>query len=92
MAFAELGLGLSWEGAGIEETGIVVGVEGRDRDPTACLKGNTVVRIDPGYFRPGEVETLLRNMSMKMRHRFREIKLCFFARFRFGFVDPYCVY
>jgi GDPmannose 4,6-dehydratase len=44
---AELGWGaIQWEGAGVNETG---------RRST----GEVVVRIDPRYFRPAEVETLL---------------------------------
>ena len=39
--------GMRWEGSGLEETGI--------RSDT----GDVVVRIDPRYFRPAEVETLL---------------------------------
>ena len=54
---AELGVTLRFEGQGVEETGIVEHVTG---EAAAQLKtGDVIVRIDPRYFRPAEVETLL---------------------------------
>jgi GDPmannose 4,6-dehydratase len=55
-AFDEVGVRLRWEGEGIEETGIVDRVEGRT---SALRDGDKVVRIDPGYYRPTEVDYLL---------------------------------
>ncbi len=56
----ELGIELAWSGEGVNEIATVVGVEdkghGLDLD---ALPGKTVVRVDPRYFRPTEVETLL---------------------------------
>ena len=53
-AAKELGVTLRWEGSGVDEQGIVV--EPRE----TCLKdGQVIVRVDPRYFRPTEVETLL---------------------------------
>jgi GDPmannose 4,6-dehydratase len=46
-AAAELGMTIAWEGQGIHERGV---------DPAS---GNTIVAIDPAYFRPTEVDTLL---------------------------------
>ena len=46
-AAAELGMTIAWEGEGIHERGV---------NPA---NGNTVVAIDPTYFRPTEVDTLL---------------------------------
>jgi GDPmannose 4,6-dehydratase len=57
-AAKELGLTLRWEGEGLEETGIVVS----DVDGT-LQPGAVVVRVDPRYFRPTEVETLLGDPS-----------------------------
>ncbi|WP_212525612.1 GDP-mannose 4,6-dehydratase [Actibacterium sp. MT2.3-13A] len=54
---AELGITLRFEGAGVDEVGIVETVEGEDAP--AVKPGQTIVRIDPRYFRPAEVETLL---------------------------------
>ena len=54
---AELGISLSFAGQGLEEHAIVAGIRG-DRAP-ALQVGDTIVRVDPRYFRPAEVETLL---------------------------------
>lgn len=56
-----LGLELSFEGEGVKELGRVVGVEGGDA-PGAKV-GDVIVRVDPRYFRPAEVETLLGDPS-----------------------------
>jgi GDPmannose 4,6-dehydratase len=48
-SFAKVGRNIQWQGKGVDETGI---------DSTT---GKTVVRIDPRYFRPAEVEQLLGN-------------------------------
>lgn len=53
----ELGITLAWEGEGINEQGKVAKIEG-DKAP-AVKVGDTIVKIDPRYFRPAEVETLL---------------------------------
>ena len=53
----ELGITLRFEGEGVDEVGIVESVTG-DLAPAVQL-GQTLVRIDPRYFRPAEVETLL---------------------------------
>ena len=55
-AAAELGITLRFEGEGESEIGIVLRV---DRDNAQCKPGDTVVRVDPRYYRPTEVETLL---------------------------------
>lgn len=57
MAAKSLGVTLAWEGAGVEEQGKVICVEG-NKAP-AMRPGDVVVKIDPRYFRPAEVETLL---------------------------------
>lgn len=54
---AELGITLRFEGSGIDERAIVDSVDG-DNAP-AVKPGDVVMRIDPQYFRPAEVETLL---------------------------------
>ena len=53
----ELGLSLRFEGKGVEEVAIVDGIHG-DSAPSVKL-GDVIVRVDPRYFRPAEVETLL---------------------------------
>jgi GDPmannose 4,6-dehydratase len=54
---AELGVKLKFEGQGVEETATVVSIIA-DKAP-ALKVGDVIVRIDPRYFRPTEVETLL---------------------------------
>jgi GDPmannose 4,6-dehydratase len=53
----QLGITLRFDGAGVDEVGVVEAVEG-DMAP-AVRPGDQIVRIDPRYFRPAEVETLL---------------------------------
>jgi GDPmannose 4,6-dehydratase len=50
VAAAELGIHVSWKGQGIEEKGY-------------DAKGNCIVLVDPRYFRPTEVDTLLGDAS-----------------------------
>lgn len=58
---AELGITLQFLGDGVEEQAIVVGIEG-GRVPALNI-GDVIVRVDPRYFRPTEVETLLGDPS-----------------------------
>ena len=53
----ELGITLHFEGQGVDETAVVQSIEG-DKAP-ALKVGDVIVRVDPRYFRPAEVETLL---------------------------------
>ncbi|ORJ57696.1 GDP-mannose 4,6-dehydratase [Geothermobacter hydrogeniphilus] len=65
-AALELGISLRWEGEGVDEVGIVEDVRcetGDDRRETPLKPGDVVVRVDPRYFRPTEVETLLGDPS-----------------------------
>ncbi len=57
----ELGVTLRFEGKGVAETATVVAIEG-DKAPGLKV-GDVVVKIDPRYFRPTEVETLLGDPS-----------------------------
>ncbi len=57
IAAAELGIQLAWQGQGIEEYGVVIQVNS-ERSPSITIE-QIIVRIDPRYFRPTEVETLL---------------------------------
>lgn len=53
----ELGLTLRFEGNGINEIAIVESIHS---DKTPAIKvGDVIVKVDPKYFRPAEVETLL---------------------------------
>lgn len=53
----ELGVTLRFEGEGTEEIGIVEEVS--SEIPNTIKSGDVIVRVDPRYFRPAEVETLL---------------------------------
>lgn len=53
----ELGVKLRFEGQGVDEVAIVESIQG-DKAP-ALKVGDVVMRVDPRYFRPAEVETLL---------------------------------
>ena len=55
-AAAELGIAVEFRGHGADEVGVVAQVEG---DKARCRPGEVIVRVDPRYFRPTEVETLL---------------------------------
>jgi GDPmannose 4,6-dehydratase len=57
----ELGVTLHFEGHGVKEIAIVEKIEG-NKCP-ALKVGQTVVRVDPRYFRPTEVESLLGDPS-----------------------------
>ena len=46
-AFAEIGMTIEWRGSGVDEKGV------------DTKSGNVIVEVDPRYFRPTEVETLL---------------------------------
>lgn len=61
LAALQLGITLRWEGEGVEEKGIVVSVEGTDAP--SVNPGDVIVAVDPRYFRPAEVETLLGDPS-----------------------------
>ncbi len=54
---AELGITLRFEGQGVDERAVVSSIAG-DKAP-AVKVGDVIVRVDPRYFRPAEVETLL---------------------------------
>lgn len=54
---ARLGITLRFEGRGVDEVGVVAQVAG-DKAPGVKV-GDTIVRIDPRYYRPTEVDTLL---------------------------------
>jgi len=69
-AFKEIGITLTWRGAGNSEEGIIADIQPaaqlerykglvRLRQMAAIKKELALVAVDPNYFRPTEVETLL---------------------------------
>lgn len=61
----ELGITLEFSGTGVDEIGVITAVTGKNAP--AVKPGDVVVRIDPHYFRPAEVETLLGNPEKARR-------------------------
>jgi len=61
LSAVELGIELEFAGEGVDEVAIVKAVSG-DR-AGAVKEGDVIVRVDPRYFRPAEVETLLGDPS-----------------------------
>jgi GDPmannose 4,6-dehydratase len=59
-AFAELGVELEFRGAGVDEIGVVKSARRKDLKFEA---GQTVIRIDPNYYRPTEVDLLIGDAS-----------------------------
>lgn len=57
----ELGLSLKFEGTGVDERAVITHIEGNSAP--ALSVGDIIVRVDPRYFRPAEVETLLGDPS-----------------------------
>ena len=57
----ELGIGLLFDGKGVEEKATVISIAG-NKAPGLKV-GDVIVQIDPRYFRPTEVETLLGDPS-----------------------------
>ena len=57
----ELGITLQFEGSGVNEQGVISKIQGPHAP--ALKIGDVIVKIDPSYFRPTEVETLLGDPS-----------------------------
>lgn len=54
---AALGIVIGWQGNGTDEIGVVERIDAEVQ--TVLNTGDVIVRVDPRYFRPAEVETLL---------------------------------
>ncbi len=57
VAAHELGIEIAWQGEGVDEKGVIASIQGDKA--TGAKVGQTIVAVDPKYFRPTEVETLL---------------------------------
>ncbi len=62
-AAARIGLELEWRGADEDEVGVVAAAPA----DSAVKPGTTIVRVDPRYYRPAEVESLLGDPSKARR-------------------------
>lgn len=60
MAFAELGIELEFQGQGVDETAIVKACNNPEYNVPV---GQTVIKVDPHYFRPTEVDLLIGDPS-----------------------------
>lgn len=59
-AAAQLGVVLRWQGSGQDEQGVVESIEQSSLIVDTPIKqGDTLVKVDPAYYRPAEVESLL---------------------------------
>jgi len=88
-AAGELGIMLRWEGEGVDEIGIVDSYEERqsntasndDKGERVKIKGpregDVIIRVDPRYFRPTEVESLLGDPSKAKNELGWEPKISF---------------
>ena len=56
-----LGIKLEFSGTGVEEIGTVISVD-KEKSPSVSV-GDIIIKVDPRYFRPTEVETLLGDPS-----------------------------
>ncbi|MBW2593247.1 MAG: GDP-mannose 4,6-dehydratase [Deltaproteobacteria bacterium] len=73
LAAKELGIEITWQGTGINETGIIHKITSpapsalnprpSTLSPQLCSPGQVIIRVDPAYFRPTEVSSLLGDSS-----------------------------
>ena len=63
----EVGIELAWRGKGVKETAVVTAVRTAGTLQPSVKKGDVIVRVDPRYFRPAEVETLLGDATKARR-------------------------
>jgi len=79
-AAGELGIRLRWQGEGLDEIGIVDSFSSSQSSVDSSQKiqkGQVIVRVDPRYFRPTEVESLLGDASKAKRELGWEPKISF---------------
>jgi GDPmannose 4,6-dehydratase len=60
LAFKELGIHLNFEGHGLSEVGVINRI---DNENSKCHVGQIIIRVDPKYFRPTEVDLLIGDSS-----------------------------
>jgi GDPmannose 4,6-dehydratase len=77
LAAQALGIELDWQGQGVHERGVVAAVDG-DKAP-GVVPGQSIIAIDPQYFRPTEVDTLLGDPGKARRRLGWEPRISFEA-------------
>jgi len=76
-AAAELGIRIKWEGAGVDEVGVIDEIDSSVPNTSHVSPGQVIIRVDPRYFRPTEVESLLGDPSKAKRELGWEPKISF---------------
>jgi GDPmannose 4,6-dehydratase len=76
LAFSLAGIDVEWVGTGVDEKGVISKLR-RVHDGFVLKPGDVVVMIDPRYFRPSEVDTLLGNPAKAKRKLGWEAKISF---------------
>ena len=61
-AAGELGITVEWRGRGAEETAVISAVKSDSANNKVSI-GQTIVAVDPNYYRPAEVDALLGDAS-----------------------------
>ena len=61
LSFAEAGINVRFEGEGVDEKGVIDSIdeELEDRSAFTLQPGDIIIRVDPRYFRPTEVDLLI---------------------------------
>lgn len=59
LAAKNLALEISWEGQGLNECGIISKIYESNSYNSSLTVGQTIIKVDPTFFRPAEVDTLL---------------------------------
>jgi len=62
-AFNYAGISISWAGKGVKTKGIINSLNLRLKAATSLREGNTIIEIDPEYFRPNEVKCLCADIT-----------------------------
>lgn len=62
-----LGIEIEWKGQGVDEKGVVRSLDLSLNIPWSLEVGDTIIEIDPRYFRPTEVDYLLADFSKAKR-------------------------
>lgn len=62
-AFSYVGIEIEWRGEGVEEQGVIRSISPFAQQKADLSIGDAVIRIDPYYFRPTEVDYLLADIS-----------------------------
>lgn len=77
LAAEKIGITLAWQGSGVEEKGLVKAV---GNPHVKCRVGQEIIAVDPRYFRPAEVESLLgdaskafKNLGWKPKTSFKQL-------------------